>query len=140
MVTPIKRIATNQAVGKDEKGRFVSGNKPKVGFHTNPEYRSNGRWKKEDSISYQYHMLIRLTINEFNVWKLHNPTHKRTVAQEIAFAAVMESKHNIKYLVEVTDRTEGKKPQTIVNEGESKIIFDDRQIERIAERIAGRKR
>ena len=139
MDTPIKKTATNQAVGKDENGRFISGNKPKVGFHTNPEYRSNGRWKKEDSISYQYKMLVRLTVEEFE-WLVKHPSKTRTIAQEIAYKAVIKAKENIKYLVEVTDRSEGKSKQTIEQEIESKTIFDDAQINRIAESIVGRKR
>lgn len=40
--------ATKQAVeGRDKRGRFTRGNVPKVGFHTNPERRSNGSWKRE---------------------------------------------------------------------------------------------
>lgn len=42
--------ATKQAVeGRDECGRFTAGNTPKTGFHTNPERRSNGSWKKENT-------------------------------------------------------------------------------------------
>ena len=134
----IKNTATNQAVGRGERGRFIRGNKPKVGFHTNPERRCNGRWKKEDSISYQYNMFLGLTVKKFKDWFQFYPESKRTVAQELAYQAVYAARTDLKYLEEITDRTEGKAPQTIVNEEEFIAVFDSKQIERIAERITGR--
>lgn len=105
---------TNQAEDKrDEKGRFVEGSKPKVGFHTNPENRSNGGWKKEDSIGYQYRMLQRLTIEELEKWIDEHPKNIRTVAQDLAYKALIKAQKELPYLKEVTDRSEGKAPQSI---------------------------
>ena len=86
------------------------GNNPKGigGFGDNPQHRNDGRWKKEDSISYQYNKLIRLTQEEMNNWLEDNPESKRTVAQDLAFGAVIKAKRDFKYLTEITDRTEGK--------------------------------
>ena len=59
--------ATKQAVeGRDERGRFTAGNTPKTGFHTNPERRSNGSWKKENTPRAKLEkMLSDMTIGEF---------------------------------------------------------------------------
>lgn len=123
-----------------KKGRI---NNPtgKGGFQERPQdINRTGRWRKEDSISYQYNMLIRLTVSEFKKWLIKNPEGKRTVAQQLGYDAVLAARTDIRYLEEVTDRTEGKAPQTITHDGELKSTFDDDQITRIAERIAGRKR
>ena len=85
-------------------------------------------------------MLIRFTVGKFKTWLKKYPESKRTMAQELAYQAVLAARTDIRYLEEVTDRTEGKAPQTITHDGELKNTFDDDQINRIAERIAGRKR
>lgn len=83
------------------------------GFSDNPQNRNNGRWNKEESISYQYNKLIRMTSEDMSNWLANNPESVRTVAQEIAYNAVVKAKKDYKYLVEVTNRTEGMSPQTI---------------------------
>ncbi len=59
--------ATKQAVeGRDERGRFAVGNMPKTGFHTNPERRSDGSWKKENTPRAKLEkMLSDMTVGEF---------------------------------------------------------------------------
>ncbi len=59
--------ATKQAVsGRDSRGRFVRGNAPKTGFHTNPERRSNGSWKKERTVRGKLEKILEdVTISEF---------------------------------------------------------------------------
>ena len=59
--------ATKQAVeGRDARGRFVRGNKPKSGFHTHPERRSNGSWKKEHTPRAKLEkMFADMTVGEF---------------------------------------------------------------------------
>ena len=53
---------SKQAVkGRDGHGRFAVGNKPKTGFHTNPERRSDGTWKKEDTARYKLEQMMMLT-------------------------------------------------------------------------------
>lgn len=85
----------------------------KGGFGDNPQHRSDGRWQKEDSISYQYNMLIRLSVGEFNKWLEKYPEDKRTMAQDVAHKAVMEAREDLAYLKEITDRTEGKPTQRL---------------------------
>lgn len=54
--------ATKQAVNKrDERGRFMLGNAPTAGFHTNPERRSNGSWAKVDSPRYKLEQMMTYT-------------------------------------------------------------------------------
>jgi hypothetical protein len=48
---------------------------------------------------------------DLHVWKENNPN--RTVAQELAWNAAYKARTELKYLVEVTDRTEGKPTQTV---------------------------
>lgn len=59
--------ATNQAVeGRDQNGRFAIGNTPKTGFHTNPERRSNGSWKKETTPRAKFErILAEMTVGEY---------------------------------------------------------------------------
>jgi predicted component of type VI protein secretion system len=79
----------------------------KGGFSDNPQNRSNGTWSKDTSISYWYNNLIRLDIEAFRAFE------PQTMAQELAYAAVLEAKEELSYLKEVTDRTEGKASQSI---------------------------
>jgi len=79
----------------------------KGGFAENPQNRSRGTWSKDTSISYWYNYLIRLDIEAFRDFQ------PGTMAQELAYAAVLEAKEELAYLKEVTDRTEGKASQAI---------------------------
>ena len=79
----------------------------KGGFKDNPQNRNPGGWKGEDSISYCYNLLLRLSIEDF---KKYTP---ETMAQEIAYQAIKEASSDLPYLKEVTDRTEGKARQAI---------------------------
>jgi len=127
---------------KKKGAPFGTVNNPegKGGFVEHPENRGSGRWKKEDSIGEQYNMLIRLTAAQFSKWETDHPEDERTVAQDLAYASVREARTDLKYLVEVTDRTEGKAPQKIIYDGELTNKFDDEQIDRIASRLSERKR
>ena len=87
------------------------------GFGDNPQNRSSGEWKAEDSISYQYHYLLPMLVDEFKEWLTNNPEGNRTMAQEIAYNAVLKSRTDLKYLVEITNRTEGKAPQKLEHSG-----------------------
>jgi hypothetical protein len=99
---------TNQTEHRDSAGKFIKGNKPKAGFDKYPENRNDGGWKKEDSYSYQLNLMDRMTVTEFNSWRINNPEDKRTMAQEKAYNAQVQSKKELAWLKEVTDRTEGK--------------------------------
>jgi len=97
--------AKNQNMNRNPTG--------KGGFGERPEDRSNGRWRKETSISYQYNRLIRMNIEEFKRWLIENPEGKRTMAQELAYQAIVKARTDLPYLKEVTDRTEGRAAQSI---------------------------
>lgn len=48
---------------RDEKGR-ITGGTPPVGFHTNPERRHNGAWKKEETARYKLELIIKMSESE----------------------------------------------------------------------------
>jgi hypothetical protein len=57
-----------------------------------------------------------------------NPEDTRTMAQQIAFEAILRARKDYKYLTEVTDRTEGKARQILALE-------DTREVEEIKDRL-----
>ena len=91
---------------RDEKGR-ITGGTPPAGFNAHPENISNGRWKKENSISYNYNLFLAMTEDEFIEY---TPVTK---AQRIAYNRVLASEDSLNDVKEITDRTEGKAPQTL---------------------------
>lgn len=95
-----------EAQQRDDKGR-ITGGAPPVGFHTNPERRSDGRWKAEDSISYNYNKFLAMSEEDFAEYT------PETKAQRIAYNRILASEESLNDAKEVTDRTEGKAPQNI---------------------------
>ena len=81
----------------------------KGGFGDHPENRNPGGWNKEESISYQYNRLMRLSPEEFSSFK------PATIAQQIALQRIKTAITNVGLLdtKEITDRTEGKAPQKL---------------------------
>jgi hypothetical protein len=109
---------------RKQEGRIV-GNNPKGigGFGDNPQNRNSGRWRKDDSISYQYHKLLTMSKEELEDFE------PETVAQKIALTrvtrAMRSDEDGLKETREVTDRTEGKPKQSVdldASEGLSAII------------------
>lgn len=100
----------------------------KGGFAENPQNRNPGGWKKSDSVSYQYNMFLRMNAEEVREWEVTHPESDRTMAQEIAYRAILRARKSLKDLQEITDRTEGKAPQTLIHEGgffsKDKIEFE----------------
>lgn len=99
---------------RDADGKLLPGNtanpEGKGGFQDHPELRSNGRWDKEGSISYQYQRLMRMSTEELSNFK------PETVAQDIAMArirAARDARLGLGDAKEITDRTEGKAPQSV---------------------------
>jgi hypothetical protein len=80
----------------------------KGGFKEHPENRNPGGWSKENSLSYQYKYLLSLTDAEFGKWMQKHKPKKRTVAQTLAYDAVISARKDFQYLKEITDRTEGR--------------------------------
>ena len=99
---------------RDEKGR-ITGGPPPAGFNAHPENRSNGRWKKEDSISYNYNLFLSFSEEEFAEYV------PKTKAQRIAYNRIKDAENNLNDAKEITDRTEGKAPQSVdvTTQGES---------------------
>ena len=71
--------------------------------------RSNGRWRKEDSISYQYNLILRMTPAELDKYE---KSPNLTMAQQIAIRRIKDSLNDDNKALyntsEITDRTEGK--------------------------------
>lgn len=82
--------------------------------------RSNGRWRKEDSISYQYNLILRMTPAELDKYE---KSPNLTMAQQIAIRRIKDSLNDDNKALyntsEITDRTEGKARQAIEMEVES---------------------
>lgn len=81
----------------------------KGGFGDNPQNRNPGGWNKEESISYQYNKLMRLSPEDLQEFK------PETVAQAIALKRLTMAITNdgLGDTKEVTDRTEGRAAQSI---------------------------
>jgi len=100
----------------------------KGGFQEHPENRSDGGWKKEDSITYQYNFLLRMTPDELAEYV------PITAAQKIAYSRVTAAmkENGLPDTKEITDRTEGKPVQQVKlgGDGEAPIalvrFFDDK--------------
>ena len=104
--------ATKQAVnGRDERGRFATGNVPSTGFHTHSERRNNGKWSKDESISYWYNKLLRMPNDEFDNFMPANSTQR--IAHARIMAACGTNELALKATKEITDRTEGRPQQGI---------------------------
>lgn len=84
----------------------------KGGFGDNPQNRNPGGWKKENTISYQYHRFMNMTPDELREWS-KTPNSERTVAMDLAYNRVLEARKSLQDVKEITDRTEGKPAQTI---------------------------
>lgn len=122
-------MANSKQMGqqRDEKGRIIGG-PPPAGFNVNPQNRSNGRWRKEDSISYNYNLFLAMDELEFAEYV------PKTKAQRIAYNRVKEAESSLNDVKEITDRVEGKAQQTVdvTTGGEAIVtpvvrIIDERQ-------------
>ena len=98
----------------------------KGGFADNPQNRANGRWRKEDSVSYWMNAFLKMSVSDIRkVGERENKNDDRTFAQRIAYNSVMKSISQLKYQIETTDRTEGRAKQYIENRNiEEKPIFN----------------
>lgn len=85
----------------------------KGGFGDNPQNRNtSGHWDSTMSISYQYKRFLKMTPIELEAFgKL--PKEQRTVAMDIAYSQVIKSRNSLNHAKEITDRTEGKAPQSL---------------------------
>lgn len=83
----------------------------KGGFGENPQNRSNGKWKKENSVSYQYNRMLAMTTDEL---KDFTPTtNAEAIAKRRVDRAMRDDDESLKETKEITDRTEGRAKQDI---------------------------
>lgn len=94
----------------------------KGGFGDNPQNRNPGGWKKENVLSYQYRRFMNMTVEELEEWS-KTPKEKRTVVEDLAFNRIYEARKSLADVKEITDRTEGKAPQSLSLE----VINDPRK-------------
>jgi hypothetical protein len=87
----------------------------KGGFGDNPQNRSNGRWKSEDSQHYCLNMFLHMSLADFKQWEKDHPENSRTVAQSLAYARIVNARLRLADYKEVTDRTEGQAKQVVEN-------------------------
>lgn len=103
---------------QQDTGKHIPNPTGKGGFGDHPENRNPGGWKKEESISYQYNLIGRMSDEE-----LENFVPK-TQFQKIALARVKQARderYGLPDAKELADRTEGKPSQAIdmTSKGES---------------------
>ena len=107
--------ATKQDVKPGEKVRngesAVLNPSGKGGFGDNPENRSSGHWDKEQSISYWYNKLLRMTDEEYDKWQPANRAQR--IAHQRIVQATGGDELALKNTKEITDRTEGRPKQDI---------------------------
>jgi len=110
-MTNTPKPKTTEKLSRNVDGTLVKGSKlnptGKGGFQERPEDRASGRWKKEDSISYNYHYYMAMGNVEFD------DTTPETMAQTIAYNRIKDAKDSLNDVKEITDRTEGKAQQSI---------------------------
>ena len=85
----------------------------KGGFGDHPENRSDGGWKKENTISYQYKRFMSMTPTELENWANTTTKDERTVAMDLAYNRILAARKSLQDIKEITDRTEGKAPQSM---------------------------
>lgn len=100
---------------RQEGGRFAVGNNAnptgKGGFGSRPYDRNDGKWDKEESISYWYNKLGRMDDEEFESFKPQNQ-NQRIAHSRIAMACG-DDELALKATKEITDRTEGRAKQSV---------------------------
>lgn len=104
-------VTTNQA---KDMNRNPEG---KGGFQERPNDRSDGRWDKNESISYQYNKLLRMSPEALDEYIPQ--TNAQAIAKKRILSAMGEN--GLLDTKEITDRVEGKAPQSIdmTSKGES---------------------
>lgn len=131
-VNPTTELVGTQT--RDDKGR-ITGGKPPVGFHTNPENISPGGWKKENTISYQYNRFLNMTPEQLQEWA-KTPNNERTVAMDLAYNRVLEARKSLPDMKEITDRTEGRASQSVDITSGGEILGRELSNEDLEKRIS----
>lgn len=118
-VATVKTDTKQSELIRNSKGQIIGGTPP-AGFNVNPQNRSDGRWKPEQSISYLYNKFGRMTEDELEAYR-EEKEGQLTRFEKIALARVKAAEDSLNDAKEITDRTEGKAPQSIdmTSKGES---------------------
>lgn len=110
-MTTIRGGTSTQQEGRKRKGNPNPSPDTRFGAKNgNPQ--SPGGWKKENTISYQYNRFLNMTPEELEAYS-KVPKKDRTVAMDIAYQRVLASRKSLADVKEITDRTEGKAPQSV---------------------------
>lgn len=96
-----------QGQTRDEKGR-ITGGTPPVGFHTNPERRHNGAWKKEDTLRYKIEKASELSHEELQA--IIDDEKEAMLVRRFAEATL---KADWKMIKEITEMLYGKPKESI---------------------------
>lgn len=111
--------ATDQATPLlDENGKFAKGNKPPTGFHTNPERRNPGGWRKSDTPRFKLEQMMKLGEDELRkvAESKDAPLFERKLAIAIRKGEWREIKEMIQEVYgkpkESVDLTTGGEPMT----------------------------
>lgn len=103
----------------------------KGGFQDHPELRHTGVWDSKMTFSFQYRRFMNMPLDQLHEWGL-KPTMDRTVVEELAWYRVKAAKDSLADVKEITDRTEGKAPQSIDITTDGDSIKPDTSPETIA--------
>lgn len=114
---------SNQDYNRNPEGRG--------GFGDNPENINKKGWNPAESYSYWLRKFGSMPIEQFKTWLKDNTDY--TLDQEKAWYAQYNSRKELAYLKEVTDRTEGKAPQSvdITTKGESVNAYKELTVEEL---------
>jgi hypothetical protein len=85
----------------------------KGGFKDHPENRADGKWDSKNTFSYQINRFKNMPVKEFLAWPTITSEDIRTMAEELAWKRVFESRKSLKDFKEIANRTEGMPKQSI---------------------------
>lgn len=105
--------STTKQVGeviRDKAGKFQPGSKPVAGFHTNPENRANGAWKKEDTARFKLERMMEMNEGELN--EIVGDPYKPMFEQKLA-KAIIDGQWTV--IKEMMDQVYGKKTDIDMN-------------------------
>lgn len=111
----------------------------KGGFNERPQDRNSGHWDSKMVFSYQYKRFMNMTTAELKLYA-SKPDTDRTVVEDLAYSRVIAAKKSLPDVKEMTDRTEGKAPQSIdlTTGGESFNGFGELSVEELRKLANGK--
>ena len=119
-------------------GRFAKGSMPTAGFHTNPEWRSNGHWRGRDTYDWCLRKFDQMTDAELEKWKKEVPVSQRTQAEKRALLRINETtareitpKDRLNITAHIADRAYGKAVETVNQKVEVANPYDELTTEQL---------